>query len=84
MVSGDINGDGLANDRAFVFDPANAPDAVLTSGMNALFAGAPQAARDCVRSQLRRVAARNSCDGPWTQSLNLALSLERRGQEWKR
>jgi carboxypeptidase family protein len=78
LVGGDINGDGLSNDRAFVFDPGSAPDPALASGMNALLAAAPRAARDCLSAQLRRVASRNSCDGPWTQSLNMAMSLDPR------
>lgn len=76
MVSGDINGDGLSNDRAFVFDPTTAPDATLASGMRALVNGAPKAARDCLTRQRARVATRSSCDGPWTESLNLAVSLD--------
>src|SRR5262249_6534297 len=59
MVSSDINGDGLANDRAFVFSNV---------------AAAPKLARDCLAAQVGRVATRNSCTGPWTQSLNLAIS----------
>lgn len=59
MVSSDINGDGLANDRAFVFSQVP---------------GAPKAARDCLAAQLGAIARRNSCTGPWTQSLNLAIS----------
>ena len=59
MVSSDINGDGLSNDRAFVASQV---------------AGAPKAARECLASQLGKIAARNSCTGPWTQSLNIAIS----------
>jgi hypothetical protein len=59
MVSGDINGDGLSNDRAFVF--AQVP-------------GAPALARECLSAQLGTIAKRNSCTGPWTQSLNIAIS----------
>ena len=76
MVSGDINGDGSSNDRAFVFNPSTAGDAVLTNGMNALLNAAPAAARACLQAQLGKVSARNSCDGPWTQSLNMAFSLD--------
>jgi hypothetical protein len=59
MVNADINGDGVVNDRAFVF--AQVP-------------GAPKAARECLAAQVGTIAKRNSCTGPWTQSLNLAIS----------
>ncbi len=76
LVSGDINGDGLSNDRAFVFNPSTAPDPALAASMGSLLAGAPRAAHDCLIAQKGAVAARNSCDGPWTQALNLAVSID--------
>jgi len=72
MVGGDINGDGLANDRAFIFSTASA-DPRTAAGMQALLASAPAAAQRCLRQQSGLVAARNTCDGPWTQGLNLAI-----------
>ena len=78
LVAGDINGDGLSNDRAFVFDPARAPDAVLSSGMQGLLASTTDAARKCLQSQVGRAANRNSCQSPWTQSLNVSMSLDSR------
>ena len=76
LVSGDINGDGFSNDRAFVFDAAKASDATLASAMQKLLAASPAAARDCLTSQLGRVASRNSCRSPWTQALNLSMSID--------
>jgi hypothetical protein len=73
-VNGDINGDGLSNDRAFVYDPAAAADPALASGMRALLASGSTSARDCLTAQLSHVATRNSCSAPWTQSLNMAIS----------
>ncbi len=74
-VSGDINGDGSRNDAAFVFDPAQlASDPTLKAGYDRLLAAAPEAARECLRSQAGRVAARNSCRGPWTPGLDLQLN----------
>jgi hypothetical protein len=75
MISGDINGDGQSNDRAFVFDPATIADAAVSSKMAAVLNTAPVAARECLNAQFRAVASRNSCAGPWTQSMNLAVSL---------
>ncbi|CAA9364250.1 MAG: hypothetical protein AVDCRST_MAG89-3971 [uncultured Gemmatimonadetes bacterium] len=73
VVVGDVNGDGRAGDRAFVFDPAVAP-ADVADGMRALLASAPGGARDCLRGQLGRAAGRGSCRGPWTQHSNLRFS----------
>jgi len=75
LVAGDINGDGYSNDRAFVFDPASAADAAIADGMQSLLDGGSSAARDCLRRQLGAVAARNSCEGPWSSSAVLSLTL---------
>lgn len=74
-VGGDINGDGLANDRAFVFDPARTSDPGLANAMQSLVNDGSPAARDCLRTQLGRVADRNSCTGPWTSNAALSFSL---------
>lgn len=75
MVDRDINGDGLRNDRAFVFDPANAPDPAVAQGMARLLEVAPSRVVSCLESQLGRIADRNSCRNPWSQSLDMRLSL---------
>ena len=75
IVGGDINGDGYANDRAFIFDPAKTADPALAAGMRALLATGSRSARDCLESQLGKVAARNSCEGPWTSTANLTFSF---------
>jgi hypothetical protein len=74
LVGSDVNGDGARNDRAFVFDPATAPDSALVTGMRALLAHAPAAVRDCLGSQLGQIAARNSCIGPWQPSLDFQVN----------
>ncbi len=74
-IAGDVNGDGYANDRAFVFDPASATDPTLGAAMRQLLASGPDAARDCLRSQLGALAKRNSCQGPWTSSAILSLTF---------
>ena len=68
LVSGDVNGDGIGRDRAFVFDPSSVADPAVAGGMRALLASAPSAARACLASQAGHPAARNSCEGPWTTS----------------
>jgi hypothetical protein len=75
LVDGDVNGDGITGDRAFVFDPAAVPDPALAAGTAALLSSAPSWARSCVESQAGRPAGRNSCRGPWTQSLNARVAL---------
>ncbi len=76
-VSADINGDGYANDRAYVFDPAATSDRQLASGMARLLATAPGGARDCLRRQLGRIVNQNSCEGPWSASVGtVALAFD--------
>jgi carboxypeptidase family protein len=74
LVSGDINGDGSRNDRAFIFNAAAAPDTAIANGMQRLLANASDGARQCIQTQLGRIAARNSCTGPWQPSLDLQLN----------
>jgi len=71
LVQGDVNGDGRGGDRAFVPNPDVESDAALGSQLRALLAGGSSTARQCLVENLGRVAARNGCRGPWTQSLNL-------------
>jgi hypothetical protein len=74
-IAGDVNGDGYANDRAFVFDPAKATDPALGAAMQQLLTSGPEAARDCLRRQLGTLAGRSSCQGPWTSSAILSLTF---------
>jgi hypothetical protein len=77
-VSGDINGDGARNDRAFVYTPEAAiqfDDTALANGMSRLLASAPSRVRDCLEVQENVVADRNSCRGPWTTSLDFQANL---------
>src|SRR5262249_54900312 len=39
-VSGDVNGDGVANDRAFIADPATTTDPSLAAGLRSLLGSA--------------------------------------------
>ncbi|MES2523100.1 MAG: TonB-dependent receptor [Gemmatimonadota bacterium] len=77
VVGGDVNGDGSSNDRAFVFDPANAGDAALASGMRQLIDNSSGAARECLLRQVGRIAARNSCTAPWSNTGSINISLDR-------
>jgi hypothetical protein len=75
MIAADVNGDGYANDRAFVFAPAAAKDPAVASSMQELLDHGSAAARDCLRRQLDSLAARNSCEGPWTSTANLSFTF---------
>ena len=74
IVQGDVNGDGLGGDRAFIPAAGASGDASLDTQLQALLSGGSTSARDCVRANLGRVAPRNGCRGPWSQSLNLQWS----------
>ena len=82
IVNGDVNGDGLINDRAFVFTSASA-DSAVRAGMSALLAGAPSRIKSCLERQVGHIVARNSCEGPWTATMNAVLILnpERLGMQ---
>ena len=75
-VSGDINGDGLSNDRAFIFDPATVADPALAGAMQTLLDDAPNNVRACLLAQLGQIAGRNSCVGPWSARLNLQVGIQ--------
>jgi hypothetical protein len=72
MIGGDINGDGLANDRAFVFDPQD----TSVSGYRELVNRLSPELRRCVESQVGGVARVNSCRGPWSATTNAAFAID--------
>lgn len=74
MVGGDVNGDGLANDRAFIFDPAAVTDQSLAASTRTLLASSSSRVRSCLTRQMGSAVKRNSCEGPWTTALNAQLS----------
>jgi hypothetical protein len=77
-IGSDVNGDGARNDRAFIFDPRDASlasDTALANGMTRLLANAPAGVRECLESQLGHIAARNSCRGGWSGSLEIQANF---------
>jgi len=77
LVAGDINGDGYFNDRAFVYPTNTTADSATAAGMTSLLANASDAVKSCLNKSLGKVAARNSCVGPWSSSASLNISLDR-------
>ncbi|MEO7455248.1 MAG: carboxypeptidase regulatory-like domain-containing protein [Gemmatimonadaceae bacterium] len=75
QLSGDVNGDGYTNDRAYVFNPANAYDPAVGAGISELLKNGSASAKECLSSQLGKLAQRNSCQGPWTSNANLSISF---------
>lgn len=75
MVSGDVNGDGRYDDRAFIFDPATVSDTLLASQMRSLLAIAPERVRSCLEKQLGHIAGRNSCRTGWQLRPDVNLNL---------
>lgn len=64
-VAGDVNGDGLPGDRAFIPDPSTTPDTALGRQLSTLLSGADPHVRQCLQSQMGRVAGYNSCRTGW-------------------
>ncbi|MEO8333481.1 MAG: carboxypeptidase regulatory-like domain-containing protein [bacterium] len=75
IVSGDVNGDGSRNDRAFIFNPDVTGDTAVANGISRVLANAPSRVSSCIRSQLGSVAGRNSCSAPWSPSLDLQMNF---------
>jgi hypothetical protein len=75
IVANDINGDGRANDRAFIFDPSTLADTSVAHQVNALLAGASSNTRQCLLDQIGRIAGANSCHTPWQAQIDLALDF---------
>jgi hypothetical protein len=75
LVSGDINGDGYSNDRAYVYDPASTQDPTLAASMQTLLNSAKGNVRECLQKQLGNLAARNSCQGPWLSQATMSISF---------
>ncbi|MGH7581897.1 MAG: carboxypeptidase regulatory-like domain-containing protein [Gemmatimonadales bacterium] len=75
-VVGDVNGDGLNDDIAFVPNPATTHDTALATQMNQLLATTPAGARNCLLKQMGRVAGINSCTTQWQARLDLRLDWQ--------
>lgn len=76
MTGGDINGNGDGgNDLAYVFDPSDpATPPAIAEGLRNVMNNEESFAADCVRENLGRLAARNSCQASWRGRIDLRLS----------
>lgn len=80
MVNGDVNADGVRNDRAYVRSldtpptMTNAFDTALFNGMQRVLNATDSRARECLLAQQGRIAARNSCSTPWVPGVDLQLN----------
>ncbi len=74
-IGGDVNGDGLYNDRAFIANPATTTDPALKAAMQTLLDNSTGGAKHCLESQLGQLAGRSSCQGPWTHTALLNVSF---------
>ena len=72
MVASDVNGDGYANDRAYVPNLGTGP---LATSVTSLLASARPEARRCLEKQLGKLAERNSCQGPWYSTASMSISF---------
>lgn len=68
IIGGDINGDGATNDRAWI--PTS--DSPAFAG---LLQNAPSTVARCLTRQRGTIAGLNSCEGPWSQSMELRVDL---------
>lgn len=71
LVAGDVNGDGNVNDIAYV----PLPSTPLGKDMLTALRYAPASVRHCLNRQSGRIAARNSCTGPWSGGMDFTLEL---------
>lgn len=75
LVGSDINGDGFANDRAFVFDTTVGSNPFV-NGMPELLGKLPLRTRSCLLSQIGRVAGAQTCQGSRSVVANAALTID--------
>ena len=76
VISGDVNGDGYSNDRAYIFDPkVSSGDQAVAAAMQQLLTNGSDAARECLAKQVGQLAKRNSCQGPWMSNASLSISF---------
>jgi hypothetical protein len=75
IIAGDVNGDGVLNDRAFITNPAKTADTAMRASMSSLLRAASPSTRACLERQFDRLATRGSCVAPWTVANGMQIKL---------
>lgn len=78
IINGDVNGDGTANnDLAYVFDPDDpSTPADIAAAMRRVLDNPDNRARDYIKANLGRIAARNGGWSPFRSQLDLRLARD--------
>ncbi|MBL0939994.1 MAG: TonB-dependent receptor [Gemmatimonadaceae bacterium] len=76
MINGDANADGQRNDRAFI---PTVTGGAMAEDMRTLLAATDRRAESCLRAQMGRIAARNSCTTGWTPQMDVQINWKPRG-----
>jgi hypothetical protein len=71
LADGDLNGDGVENDRPFL-----SRELQWDADSSRTIFGEIVSANSCIAEQLNTIAKRNSCRNPWWHSLDVRLSKE--------
>jgi hypothetical protein len=74
LVAQDINGDGLANDRAFIPDPARSADTSLAIELRSVLGSMSGSIRHCLQRSFSKIAGPASCRSGWSARLDLAVN----------
>ncbi len=73
LIASDINGDGLANDRPWIF--ASATNSVTAKDIEKLAESGPGYVKDCLMKQRGGFAGAQSCTGPWSVSSTVNFKM---------
>jgi hypothetical protein len=76
QVQGDINGDGVSGDRAFIPSSGGARDLALATQLSALQLNGAPTAKACLAAFAGQLAPRNGCRGPWTATMNMQYRVQ--------
>lgn len=76
LVDRDINGDGLQNDRAFIFDPVSTNDQAFSEQLAQLIDQSSSKTRKCLQKQMGQIAGLRSCQTEWRFHPDIAFGIE--------
>lgn len=73
IVAGDVDGDGVTGDRAYIPTRASAGDGSLGAAVSSVIASTTNAGRACIRQAEGTIAGINRCRAPWSFNSTLVL-----------